>query len=164
MNALADFIGDKVFNWKDIKDYIFTITVTPWSKLYNREFIERCGAKFPEGLVFEDNVFFWEVLFSAERIYFHRQHYFVRRWHSSSFTVSGGPQFKDSIDVMRLVWEVFKKFGVFHEFEDILYHRRIDLGYMRFRLIRDEFKQDYLSELKKSFNGLTKKNEYLFLL
>ncbi|MBR3139446.1 MAG: glycosyltransferase [Methanobrevibacter sp.] len=160
MNALVDFIGDKVFNWKDIKDYIFTITVTPWSKLYNREFIEKCGAKFPEGLVFEDNVFFWEVLFSAERIYFHRQHYFVRRWHSSSFTVSGGPQFKDSIDVMRLVWEVFKKFGVFHEFEDILYHKRIDLGYMRFTLIRDEFKQDYLSELKKSFNEIKQESNF----
>lgn len=160
MNALADFIGDKVFNWKDIKDYIFTITVTPWSKLYNREFIERCGAKFPEGLVFEDNVFFWEVLFSAERIYFQREHYFVRRWHSSSFTVSGGPQFKDSIDVMRLVWEVFKKFGVFHEFEDILYHRRIDLGYMRFRLIRDEFKQEYLTELKESFNEIKQESNF----
>ena len=160
MNALADFIGDKVFNWRDIKDYIFTITVTPWSKLYNREFIVKSGARFPEGLVFEDNVFFWEVLFSAERIYFHRQHYFVRRWHSSSFTVSGGPQFKDSIDVMRLVWEVFKKFGVFHEFEDILYHRRIDLGYMRFRLIRDEFKPDYLDALKESFNEIKQESNF----
>ena len=160
MNALADYVGDKVFNWKDIKDYIFTITVTPWSKLYNREFIEKSGAKFPEGLVFEDNVFFWEVLFSAERISFYREHLFVRRWHSSSFTVSGGPQFKDSIQVMRLVWNVFKKFNVFKEYEEILYHRRIDLGYMRFRLIRDEFKEDYLSELKVSFNEI--KNEENF--
>ena len=50
MNKLADFIGDKVFSWEDIKDYIFTITVTPWSKLYNREFIVNCGAKFPKAL------------------------------------------------------------------------------------------------------------------
>ena len=160
MNALADFVGDRVFDWKEIKDYIFTITVTPWSKLYNREFIEKCGAKFPEGLVFEDNVFFWEVLFSAKRISFYREHLFVRRWHSSSFTVSGGPQFKNSIDVLRLVWDVFKRFNVFDEFEEILYHKRIDLGYMRFRLIRDEFKEDYLSELKVSFNEI--KNEKNF--
>lgn len=160
MNKLADFIGDKVFNWKDIKDYIFSITVTPWSKLYNREFIEKSGAKFPEGLVFEDNVFFWEVLFSAERIIFYREHLFVRRWHSSSSTVFGGPKFIDSIDVMRLVWGVFKKFGVFDEFEDILYHRRIDLGYMRFKLIRDEFKEKYLSALKDSFNEIKEEKNF----
>lgn len=160
MNALADFVGDRVFNWKDIKDYIFTITVTPWSKLYNREFIERSGARFPEGLVFEDNVFFWEVLFSAERISFYRECLFVRRWHSSSSTVSGGPQFKDSIQVMRLVWDVFKKFNVFKEFEEILYHRRIDLGYMRFRLIRDEFKEDYLIELRDSFDEIKYENNF----
>ena len=160
MNKLADFVGDKVFNWEDIKDYIFTITVTPWSKLYNRKFIEECGAKFPEGLVFEDNVFFWEVLFSAKRIVFYREHLFVRRWHSSSFTISGGSQFIDSIEVLRLVWDVFKKFGTFEEFEDKLYHQRISVGYMRFNLIRYEFKNQYLLALKDSFEDI--KNEKNF--
>ena len=61
---------------------------------------------------------------------------------------------------MRLVWQVFKKFGTFHEFEDILYHRRIDLGYMRFRLIRDEFKQDYLDALKESFSEFKQESNF----
>ena len=160
MNKLADFVGDRVFDWTDIKDYMFTISVTPWTKLYNREFIVNCGAKFPEGLVFEDNVFFWEVLFNAKRIYFYREHLFVRRWHSSSFTVSGGPQFKDSIQVLRLIWEVFKKYNIFHDFEKMLYHRRIDLGYMRFRLIRDEFKEQYLAEFKDSLNEMKQEENF----
>ena len=160
MNKLADYVGDRVFDWRDIKDYIFSITVTPWSKLYNREFIKKCGAKFPEGLVFEDNVFFWEVLFNAKRISFYREHLFVRRWHSSSFTVSGGIQFKHSIQVLKLVWDVFKKYGVFNDYEKILYHNRIDLGYMRFRLISDEFKDEYLAEMKDSFKEIKQEENF----
>jgi glycosyltransferase involved in cell wall biosynthesis len=80
MNALADYVGDSVFSYRDIRDYVFDITVTPWSKLYNRKFIEKNGIRFPEGLVFDDNVFFYDVLFAAERITFLRKHLFKRRW------------------------------------------------------------------------------------
>ena len=51
MNALADHVGDSVFNWRDVKDFVFSITVTPWSKLYNREFIMKNNIRFPKGLV-----------------------------------------------------------------------------------------------------------------
>ena len=117
MNKLADFVGDSVFNWKDIKEFIFSITVTPWSKIYRRDFIEKQKIRFPEGLVFDDNVFFWEVLFSAERITFHREHLFTRRWYSSSSTTAGDRRFIDSLAIYDLIWDVFKKFGVFEEFK-----------------------------------------------
>ena len=94
MNALADYVGDSVFNWKDIRDYVFKITVTPWSKLYNREFVMKHNIIYPEGLVFDDNVFFFDTLFAAERITFLRKHLFKRRWYSSSSTTSGAKHYK----------------------------------------------------------------------
>ena len=112
MNKLADHVGDSVFSWKDIKEYVFTIAVTPWSKIYRRDFIVECGAKFPEGLVFDDNVFFWEVLFSAKRIAFYRQHLFIRRWYSTSSTTAGDRRFIDMLDIYDLIWDVFKRFDV----------------------------------------------------
>lgn len=50
MNALADYVGESVFSYRDIRDYVFDITVTPWSKLYKREFIEENKIRFPKDL------------------------------------------------------------------------------------------------------------------
>ncbi|WP_052331736.1 glycosyltransferase family 2 protein [Methanobrevibacter oralis] len=58
MDIVADIIGDSVVNYKDLGIFIFRISVTPWSKLYNNNFIKSIGAKFPEGLIFDDNIFF----------------------------------------------------------------------------------------------------------
>lgn len=160
MNKLADFVGDKVFNYKDIEDLIFTITVTPWSKLYNREFVMNCGAKFPEGLVFDDNVFFWEVLFSAERIGFHREHLFKRRWHSASSTVGGGMSFIDSLAICDLITDTFIRFNQFEKHKKTLYNRKVQLGYMRFSKIKEELKELYFEEMKKNYTEFTQKEYY----
>ena len=156
MNKLADFVGDKVFNWKDVKDFAFKITVTPWSKLYRRDFVVNCGAKFPEGLVFDDNVFFFEVFFNAERITFYRKHLFVRRWYSQSSTKAGDQRFLDSIKIIDLMWDLFKKYDVFTVFKNELYNLRVRVGYKRLTWIKDEFKQMYLEALKKDFEKVKK--------
>lgn len=149
MDKLAKKVGDKVFNYKDAGDTIFDIAVTPWTKLYNREFIERIGAIFPPGLVFEDNVFFWKVFLSAERIYFHKEFLFTRRWYSTSSTTAGDKRFLDSIDVYNLVWDTFHDFGIFEDFKSTLYNRKVSLGYMRFSKIKPEFKDLYFDKWKK---------------
>jgi glycosyltransferase involved in cell wall biosynthesis len=150
MNELADFVGDSVFNWKDIRDYVFSITVTPWSKIYRRDFIEKNNCQFSEGLVFDDNIFFWEVLFSAERITFYRKHLFTRRWHSASSTMSGNRNFFDSIEIFKLMWKTFQRFGTFEEFKEILYKKRVSTGYWRLTIIKKEFKQEYFERYKAS--------------
>lgn len=156
MNKLADFVGDKVFNWNDVKDFAFKITVTPWSKLYRRDFVVNCGAKFPEGLVFDDNVFFFEVFFNAERITFYRKHLFVRRWYSQSSTKAGDQRFLDSIKIIDLMWDLFKKYDVFTVFKNELYNLRVRVGYKRLTWIKDEFKQMYLEALKRDFEKVKK--------
>lgn len=150
MNELADFVADSVFNWKDIKEYIFSITVTPWSKIYKREFIEKNNCEFPEGLVFDDNIFFWEVLFSAERITFYRKHLFTRRWHSASSTMSGNRNFLDSIEIFKLMWQTFQHFNAFEEFKDILYNRRVSTGFWRLKNINKQYRQEYFEKYKES--------------
>ncbi|MGI6447875.1 MAG: glycosyltransferase family 2 protein [Methanobrevibacter boviskoreani] len=104
MERVANEVQDKIFNYKDLDgDLSFGITVTPWTKLYNRKFVEDCGARFPEGLIFEDNVFFWEVYLSANRICFLKDHLFYRRWHGNSSTRAGDQRFIDSIQGRRFI-------------------------------------------------------------
>lgn len=162
MNRLADFVGDEIFDYKDIGDLAFTISVTPWTKLYNREFVEKCGASFPEGLIFEDNVFFWEVFFSAERIYFLKEHLFTRRWHDASSTRAGDKRFLDAIKVNDLILEVFEKFGLLDDeiYNVTAYNRKIKSNFNRLSLIKDEFKPLYFNEMQKNFKNWVSDEEF----
>ena len=58
MEHIADFVDESIFDYNDLEEMIFDIPVTPWSKLYKNQFIKDIGASFPEGLVFDDNIFF----------------------------------------------------------------------------------------------------------
>lgn len=154
MNKLADFVGDGVFNWRDIKKFLFKISVTPWSKLYRRDFVENCGARFPEGLIFDDNIFFWDVLFSAKKITFLRKYLFVRRWHSASSTKAGDMRFLDTFEIYKLIWQCFRKHGVFEEFKKELYNRRVRIAYYRLFRIKPELRKLFLTEFKKNIDEL----------
>ena len=160
MNRLADFVGDKVFNYKDVPDYLFKISVTPWSKLYNREFVINSGAKFPEGLIFDDNVFFWRVFFNAKRIAFHRDHLFIRRWYSSSSTMAGDQRFMDSIDIYNLIFKTFIEHDAFEDNKYELYNRKIRLAAFRYLHIKDEFKEAFYNKIKDDFTLMINHENY----
>ena len=154
MNALADRVGDSIFSWQDVKEFVFSISVTPWSKLYRREFIEKHNIRFPEGLVFDDNVFFYDVLFAAERITFLREHLFKRRWYPTSSTRAGDQRFIDYIEISNLIWSIFKKYGVFDEFKSQLYNKKINTVYYWYKNIKEEFKGQFFSQMKEDYGKL----------
>ena len=161
MSKLKEAVGDNVFCYDDIDegDLIFSLSVTPWSKLYNRDFIVRIGAKFPEGLIFEDNVFFWQVLFNAKRVYFHDEFLFIRRWYPTSSTTAGDLRFIDSIKVNNLIMAEFKKHNHFDKHKQMLYNRKVSLGIMRFTKIKDVFKGAYFEEWKNDALKIAEDNE-----
>lgn len=151
MDHIADFVGDSVFTYEDLGDMIFDIPVTPWSKLYNNQFIKDIGATFPEGLVFDDNIFFWDVLFNAKRIAFYRKHLFKRRWYSYSSTTAGDQRFLDSIDIHNLMVDRFEKYGLMDKYKDKVVNRKVNMAYNRFVDIKPEFEEMYFEKLHEDF-------------
>lgn len=152
MTTISKKVKGEIFNYKDLGLSAFIISVTPWTKLYRRDFIVNCGARFPEGLIFEDNVFFWDMFFSAKRIYFLEEYLFTRRWHNDSSTKAGDKRFIDSLTVNDLVIDVFKKHDVFNEENRIkLYNRKIKTGFNRYTQIKDEYKELYYEAMKENF-------------
>ena len=117
MSPIHEAVGDSIFSYKDLNELIFEIPVTPWTKLYKLEFIKKINAQFPEGLIFDDNVFFWQVLFNAKRIAFYNKHLFIRRWYGYSSTTAGDLRFLDSIDINNMIIELFKEYGEFDNFK-----------------------------------------------
>ncbi len=160
MDSVAEFIGDSVVNYTDLGDLIFKIPVTPWSKLYKNSFIKDINAKFPEGLIFDDNIFFWDVLFNAERIVFLKEYFFTRRWYDNSSTRLGDYRYLDSIKISNMIIEQFKKYGVFDEFKEILYNRKIHITHERFLRIKKEFKQSYFEKLHEDFEKIVSDGLY----
>ena len=160
LKKLVNLVGSNIFKYENVKDLIFDIPVTPWSKLYRTEFIKKSGAKFPEGLVFDDNIFFFEILFNAERIAIYEKYLFIRRWYNYSSTTNGDKRFMDSIDINNLTIDLFKKYGVFEEFKKELYNRKVNLGNFRFVRIKDEFKGIYFEKLQNDFKSLVNDGLY----
>ncbi len=159
MNALADYVGDSVFSYRDIKDFVFDISVTPWSKLYNRQFIEKNHIRFPEGLVFDDNVFFFDVLFAAERITFLRKHLFKRRWYPTSSTRAGDERFINYIEISNLIWGIFRKYDVFDQYKKELYIKKVSTVYYWYSNIKDEFREMFFEEMKRDYEKIARDRE-----
>lgn len=160
MDEVADLVRDKIFNYKDLNDKIFNITVTPWSKFYNRKFVNKTGAQFAEGLIFHDNIFFWTVLFSAKRIYFYRKCLYIRRRHKTSSTGSCDKRYVSTIKINNLITEKFIEFGEFEKFRKILYNSKIKSTYYRFHDIQEDYKEFFFKELKKDYMKIINHEQY----
>ena len=160
MNEFADFVGDKVFGYDDLGDMMFEINVTPWCKFYNREFVLKSGAQFAEGLIFHDNQFFWEVLFNAKRMYFLRKFLYTRRRHSASSTGAGDQRYTSTITVNNMIIGLFMKYGLWEKYKKKLYNRKIQLIFMRYRMVHDEHKEYFYNEMKKDFTKIIGHERY----
>lgn len=171
MDKIRDFAKDKVFGFDDLGDLIFNISVTPWCKFYNREFVVKSGARFLEGSIFHDNQFFWEVLFNAKRMYFLDKAYYIRRRHSASSTGAGDMRYINIINVVNNIIKLFVKYDQLDSFKDILYNKKVFWIHTRYLEIRDEFKPDFYSAMKEDFTQIAEgdflkhldgKNRFLF--
>ena len=160
MAKIAEFANGNVFSFEDLGDLIFNITVTPWSKFYNLDFVKKSGAKFAEGLIFHDNVFFWEVLFNAERIYFLDEFLYTRRRHSSSSTGAGDKRYANIITIINMNIKLFIKYNQFEKFKDILYNKKVFWIYMRYENIQEKYKQFFFDEMKRDFSKMVGHERY----
>lgn len=149
MDFLRDIVKDDVFTWKQVKDCLFDISVTATSKLFKRDLLS--DIEFPEGLLFEDNLFFIKVIFSAEKAYFLDDYFYYRRIRPDSITNSYYSGFSDCIIIYDRIIEFMKTVGRYDEFKCQIFDRQCFDLFHRFKLLEEEFKQDYYDKMKASF-------------
>lgn len=157
MAPLSNF-NDKVFNFKDLDNLIFSINVTAWCKFYNTRFVLDSGAKFRSASKFNDNQFFWDIIFQAERIYFLDEFYYTQNVHPKSLIQSAGKNHCDKVDVLNGIWELFKKHGQFDNFKQQLYEIKLNRYVMRYDEIKDEFKELFFKKIKQDLKNLKESN------
>lgn len=157
MPFIHESVGDNVFDWTQIREHVFDVSVSVTSKLYKRDFI--CDFTFPEGLIFEDNVFSIKTLFNAKRIYFYEKYLYYRRVHPNSITHSAYDKFKDCIAVYDLIIDYIKVIGLYEEFKVQIFNRECHDVFHRFALVSDEFKRDFFNSIQSSFSMRKKELE-----
>ena len=155
MKFLKESVGREIFNWKDVKNDLFDISVTATSKLFKREVIQ--DIRFPEGIIFEDNVFFIKTIFNAERVYFYDEYLYYRRIHPNSITNSYFKYFSDCMLMYELIYEFIKEIGLYDEFGEQIFNRQCHDIFIRFSQTDDEYKEDFFNKIKTNF--LNRKSE-----
>lgn len=162
MKFLKDAFGDNVFNYRDIYGQVLNISVTGPAKLFRRNLIK--NIKYHENLIFEDNPFFVEVIFKAERVYFHDEYLYWRRIRTDSITNSNFANFPDLIEIYNILYGLLKDLGVYEDFKDKLFKKKFTNIYTRFSEVTDEYKQDFFDKIQedfpKSLKDLEKDNDF----
>lgn len=148
MQLVANTVKNNVFNYKTLGELIFYVTVSPVNKLFNTKFILDNDIRFPEGTVFEDNIFFWRMFFNANKCYFIQEHYYKRRRHATSTTGDGNERWVDAIEIYNKVWDIFKEFGLFDQYKSRLYNNKIDFALFRLDNIKEEYKELFFQSWK----------------
>lgn len=151
MNQLADGI---VFNYKDIQDIMFDLSVNVGNKLFKREFLEDIDARFSENLIFEDTPLYYKVMLSAKKIFFVKKPYYKRRRRADSITMSNDEKFFDMIPITDEVFSVFKNRDLFESFEKELYDYKIKNIFIWFDRIDSEYKNEFYNKIKEHFESI----------
>lgn len=157
MGFLNKYFKNKIFNYQDLGEKVFSIPASPPSKLYKKELI--FDIRFPEGIIFEDNPFFIEAILKADKVYFYEEYLYNRRIRDDSITTSNFENFSDCIPMLNMLIDIAKKLNLFEQFASKLYSYKIKTILMRYEMLNDdELKLDFFNKMKTDFTS--HKQEY----
>ena len=149
---------EKIFDYRDLKDLIFKISISSCQKMYKKEFLS--DKSFPEGILFEDNPFYWDCILSAKKISIIKKHLYLRRRHDSSISYSFNQNYLDVIKVNKLVFDVISKHNIINEYPENVINFIISYVKRWYEQMAIEYKEIYWNLLKSYFLEISQKKEF----
>jgi len=161
LSCIKEFFTNLTYDYHDLKDQIFRIAVSPCNKLYKRSFLKQTNAKFPEGLIFEDNPFFFKNTLNAKKIFLLDEYLYFRRRIKNSVMSSINEKHFDIIPITNQIEDVFKEYNLYEEFKkDLLNKKIINIKNLVYNQLDEKYKQDFFKLIKEDFS-IIKKNRDL---
>ena len=145
---------EQIFSFDDVKDYVFSMACTPYSKIYKRSFIEEYNIRFPLGLFFEDYPFHCEVLLMSKRTRIFRKNFYYRRRRVDSVTAEVDDTYFDTVEISNIVTNVFKKHNLYYKYIDLILNRKIEYLIYCYGVISDEYKNGYIKLILDDLNKI----------
>ncbi|WP_297981997.1 glycosyltransferase [uncultured Methanobrevibacter sp.] len=176
MDIIYEKVKDNIFNFKELGNLIFKFAVTPTSKLYNTKFFLDNNFKFPEDIIFEDEILFYELLLRSEKIFFYPKHLYYRCRRNDSIISSKDKRYIDIIEVNNRIIQIFKEFNLYDTYKHDLCNKKVGSTNFRLNQVESKYanlffnkiKEDYISisdygRISKDFyNVLSQKNKNIF--
>lgn len=150
------FLPKDIFSYHDFKSDVFKVDVTVYTKFFKRDLV--CDKRFAEGLIFEDNAFYIDYIFDARRIHFLDECLYNRRLRDDSIISKASKNYCDLFRIHEIIIEKLKSRGLYDEFREMYFMRKVDSLYYRLRLIEQKYRDDYFFIMKEDF--LNQKDEY----
>ncbi|KZX16044.1 putative glycosyltransferase EpsJ [Methanobrevibacter cuticularis] len=158
--SVKEFFKDSIYTWNDFKDKIFYLAVSPVNKLYKKDLIDTTGAKFIEGLIFEDNPFFFNIILNAKRVLLYDEYFYFRRRSENSVMSSIDEKHFDIIPITNLIIQIFKENNFFTIFKKNVLNKKITLIKHEYNKFEGKNRSKFFKLVKDDFNVI-RKNENL---
>ncbi len=154
LDLFPESFDNIVFSYKDTSKFLFRICVSPCNKIYKNSLFREYNIKFPEGLYFEDNVFFYEIYLQAKKISLIRDRLYYYRIISETSTVSGNEYNKlDFFEVFNRIEIFLKNQNLYEEYKDYFStHKKNTLIYWYKKLNDDNVKKEYSKRFESLYN------------
>ena len=109
---LPQNVQEKFFHYTEMKDILHKMAVTSGLTIYKRELINSNNILFPNGLFFEDNVFFLKAWSKANKMGILKQKLYKKRVHENEITQNWDKHFSDYIKISDIVLEYLKSIHI----------------------------------------------------
>ena len=116
-----------VFNYKDCGGFIQNLPVSNGINFYKRELLNKNDIRFPEGLYFEDKMFFLKALFIADRVSILNEKLYMRRKHEQSTTQNWTMHLPDYIKVASLLMDYMNSSGIPKSFSSAICRHNMEV-------------------------------------
>ena len=160
LGVFRDFEKD-IFTHKDTKEFTCNIAVTPYNKIYKNSLLKDNDILFPEGLIFEDEKFFFDVYLRAKRVSIVDEflYYYRVNRKGSTVDISKENDYSDIIPITKQIRETFRQTNNYEDYKILLSNRFIHLQLARFSETSAKYREKYFHLVKEDLNEVLKDPE-----
>ena len=142
-----------IFNHDITHEFLFEIPVGPVSKIYKRQFLESNDLRFPEGMFFEDNAFFYNAYFYCKKAGFLKKQLYFRRRHEESVTQTFDESKFDIVNATNSVLQVFNNHSVYESYKKDVINHTFSMLIEWFKKSPLNIRQKFYEKIKNEFRG-----------
>lgn len=153
-NAFKPYLPDApLFRMEEKHKALFAQYPFPWAKVFRADVLRRNELLFDLDCAnFDDNPQNLRTLLSCENIYVLNKPFYKFRINENSMTQSVNPRVYGMVDAIRLMNEIYQKFGRYEEFQPSYVPYKIHLVYFAWTKLPDDLKADYWKTIPSLFS------------
>lgn len=154
---------NKVFNHNDLTSReIFGMAVSACLKLYNKSFLIKNNLEFPVGLIHEDNPFFYEMLYKANKVSMIDYYFYNRRRRLDSITTKNG---KEVLDVIQIIEKCLRigldDENIYEKHKNTILNKVFYSLNTKYEYIEETYKEEFFTKAKDFVLKITQEFPYL---